>query len=79
VLPVGDTGQQDLVEVTQHRGERFGLLGSRWGEPRMDIPGSDLGEHRQLADALEIARGPVERGATVRAKVRQAAAAAGNS
>ncbi len=60
MLPVRDAGQEDLVEVAQHRLERLALLRRRDRQPRADLAGLDLREHRQLADALEVVGGPVD-------------------
>ena len=65
VLPVGDAGQQDLVEVPQHRRERLALLRRRGGQARADLARLDLREHRQVADAVEVVGGPLERRAAV--------------
>ena len=71
MLPVRDARQQDLVEVAQHGGERLGLLGRGGWQPRADLAGRDLRQHRQLAHALEVARGPVQRGGAVGPQVGQ--------
>ena len=69
---MGDAGQEDLVEVAQHGAERLGRFGSAGGQPVPDLPRPDLGEHRELADSLEVAGGPLERGRAVRAEIGQA-------
>ena len=71
MLPVGDPGQEDLVEVAQHGRERLGLLGRAVGQRGADLARLDLGEHGQLADALEVVRGPLDGGVAVGAQVRQ--------
>src|SRR5947207_4936964 len=60
-----DSGQEDLVEVPQHIRERLAELGRRDREARTDVAGLDLCQDRQLADAIEIPRRPVERGGAV--------------
>ncbi len=53
-------GQEDLVEVAEHRLERLRLLGRRLRQPRADLARLDLREHGQLADALEVVGRPVD-------------------
>ncbi len=60
-LPVGDPRHQHLVEVAQDRGERLPALRRRGGQRGADLARLDLREHRALADALEVAGGPVDR------------------
>ncbi len=64
-LPVGQAGQEDVVEVAEDARERLSLLGRRNGQPRANLARLDLREHRQLADALEIRGDPLERGRAV--------------
>ena len=60
-----DARQEDVVEIVEHGGERLRVLGrGRW-QLRADLARCDLGQHGQLADALEIAGGPFERGGAV--------------
>jgi hypothetical protein len=62
---VRQSRQQDLVEVPQYVRERLtALRGRRW-EPLPDVSWIDLRQHRQLADSLEVTRGPLERGGAV--------------
>ena len=58
VLPVRQRGHDQLVEVAQDVGERLGLLRRRHRQLRGQLAGLHLREHRQLADALEIAAPP---------------------
>ena len=67
-----DAGQEDVVEVAQDRRERLGVFGRLGRQPGADVAGRDLGEHRQIADALEVIRRPLERRAPVAAQVRHA-------
>ena len=71
VLPVRERGQEQLVEVAEHVGERLGLLGRRRRQLRRQLAGRDLREHRQLGHALEVARRPLERGRAVFPEVAQ--------
>ena len=61
VLPVRQRGDDQLVEVAQHVRERLALLRRRERQLRGELARLHLREHRQLADALEIARRPVDR------------------
>ena len=60
-LPVRDPGHEHLVEVAQHVGERLTVLRRRLRQPRADLARLDLSQHRQVADALEVRRRPLER------------------
>jgi len=68
MLPVGDPRQQDLVEVAEHGREGLAHLGRRLREGLSDLPGLDLGQHRQFTYALEVGRRPLERRRTIVAK-----------
>ena len=67
-LPVGQAGQEDVVEIAEDVRERLRLLGRRGGQTRANLPRLDLREHRQLADALEVRGDPLERRRTVLAE-----------
>ena len=60
MLPVGDTGEQDRVEVAQHGREALALLGwvSRQGGP--DLAGLDRREHRKGLEALVVLGDPFD-------------------
>ena len=64
-LPVRHGRQEKLVEVAQDIGELLRLLGSRRRQLRRELAGLDLRKHRQVADPLEVARRPLERGGAV--------------
>ena len=49
-----------LVEIAQHVRERLAALRRRRGKLRRQVSRLHLREHRELADALEVARGPVD-------------------
>ena len=67
-LPVGERGQEDLVEVAEHVRERLGGLGRRRRQARAQLTRLDLREHRELAHALEVGRDPVDCGDAVLAE-----------
>src|SRR6266536_5557381 len=67
-LPVGDAGQQNLVEVAKHVRERLRPVGRRGGKARANLTRLHLRQNRQLADALEVARSPLQCGGTVLAE-----------
>ena len=69
VLPVRQGGDDQLVEVAQHVRERLRLLRRRERQLRRQLARLHLREHRQLVDALEIARRPLDRRRSVLAKV----------
>ena len=75
-LPVGQAGQQDVVEVAQHGRERLARLGRRLGQRGPDRTGLDAREHRELADALEVGGSPVERRRAVVAEAHPSSASA---
>ena len=54
-------GRISRVEVVEQRRERLAVLGRRLGQPLEQPARLDLREHRQLADALEVRRRPLER------------------
>ena len=64
-LPVRHGRQEKLVEVAQDVGELLRLLGSRRRQLCRQLAGLDLRKHRQVADPLEVARRPLERGGAV--------------
>ena len=68
VVPVRDAGQQDRVEVLEHRGERLALLRRRRGEPCADLARLDLCEHGEIAAVLEVPGDPVDRRISILAK-----------
>ncbi len=71
MLPVGDPGQQHLVEIAQHRGEGLADFRRRFGQRPPDLTRLDLGQHRQLAHALEVRRRPLQRGRAVVAEAHR--------
>jgi hypothetical protein len=66
-------GEQDLVEVVENRGERLRPVGRRVRESLFDPARLELGEHRELAETLQIARDPLGRGRGVVAEGTHAA------
>ena len=69
-LPVGQAGQEDVVEIAEDVRERLRLLGRRGGQPRANLAWLDLREHGQLADALEVRGDPLERRRAVLAEAQ---------
>ena len=70
MLPVGQTGDDDVVHVAQDIGERF--RSGRWmgGEHRPDIAGQKFGvPHRKLLDVLDVLRDPIDQGMAVLAEL----------
>ena len=63
-----DGGQEQLVEVAKDVRERLRGLGRRGGQPGAQLARLDLGEHRELAQALEVRRDPLDRRRPVFAK-----------
>ena len=53
--------QEQLVEVAEHSGERLCPVGGSLRQPFPQLARLDLGEYRQVADAVEVRRHPVER------------------
>ena len=68
VLPVGERGNDELVEVTQDVRERLRLLRRRCRELCRQLARCGAAENRQLADAVEVVRGPVDGGVAVLAE-----------
>jgi hypothetical protein len=58
---VRDPGQDQRVEVSQHRLERLRVLGRLGREPRTDVTGPHASEHGSVADRLQVAGHPLER------------------
>ena len=54
-LPVGEAGNDDLVEVAQHVREGLALLGRGAGQAAADPAGLRLGEHRVALHLLHVA------------------------
>ena len=67
-LPVREPRQEDVVEVAEDVRERLRLLGRRRGQPRAQLAGLDLREHREVAQPLEVRRDPLDRGGAVLAE-----------
>ena len=65
-LPVGEPRHEDLVEVTEHRGEGLARVRGALGQRRADRAGLDAREHGALAHAVEVLREPLERGSARR-------------
>ena len=59
-LPVGEAGDDDLVNVAQHVGERLTVLGCRAGQPPADGAGLRAREHRIALDLLHVARNTLD-------------------
>ncbi len=68
-LPVRDRGHEHVVEVAQDIREGLALLGRGGREAGAQRAGLDLGEHRQLADPLQVRRGPLQRVRAVASQV----------
>ncbi len=60
---------QHLVEVAQDGRERLWLVRRALGQRRPDRSGLDLRQHGQVAHALEVRRGPLERRGAVVSEV----------
>jgi hypothetical protein len=58
---VRDPGKQHLVEIAEDVRERLRALGRRFGQPVANLARPDLRQDRQLADALQVRRRPLER------------------
>ena len=56
VLPVGDAGQDDAVQVGQDGGERLALLGGGDRQGGADVAGGDLRADRERTDAASSSR-----------------------
>ncbi len=69
MIPVGDARQEHVVEVLENGRERLRLVGRRGRQGSPDSAGLDAREYRQVADALQVASSPLERGSPVGAKV----------
>jgi hypothetical protein len=69
MVPVGDPGQDGLVEIAQDRLEGLAVLGRRGRELRANLSRGDRRRDRQLAHAFEVPGDPVERRLAVAAKV----------
>ena len=65
MLPVCDAGEENLVEVAEHRLEALRLLGRRLRETSPDLPRPYRREHRQVPDALQVVGRPVHRAVPV--------------
>ena len=68
-LPVRDSWKENRIEILQHGRERLRLVGGGGREPRSDRPRLDLRQHRELADALEVRRDPLESERAVRSEI----------
>ena len=64
-LPVRDRGHEDLVEIAKDVREGLSALRRARGQPRAQLPRLELGEHREVAQPLEVRRDPVDRGDAV--------------
>ncbi len=60
-----DAGQEHPIEVGEHVGKRLRLLGRSRRQLRTNLAGLDCRHHGQLAHAVEVVRGPVDRGVAV--------------
>ena len=67
-LPVREPRQEDVVEVAEDVRERLRLLGRRRRQPRAQLAGLDLREHREVAHPLEVRRDPLDRRGAVLAE-----------
>ena len=57
---MGDPGHDDLVEIAYDVFERFGLLGSRFGQQGTDVTGLGVWRDRSLAYRLQVVGDPVD-------------------
>jgi hypothetical protein len=62
VVPVGDAGQDDLVEVAEQRGEPVAGLGRRRRQRPPHVPGGERAHHRPRLDPGAVAGDPVDEG-----------------
>ena len=75
VLPVGEAGHDDAVEVGEHVGERLGRGGRVLGQHGADVAGLHLAADRVLLDPLQVVGDPVDQGVAVRGGTRRASRA----
>ena len=71
VLPVGDAGQDLLVQVAQHRLERFAVLGWVRRQRGPQRPGRHLRQHRERLDPFVVVGDPVDDAVAVLAELRR--------
>ncbi len=69
VVPVADSGEDQLVEIREQFLERPSPLRARFGQPREEIAGLRARQHGQLGQSLEVADDPLECGLTVAAQL----------
>ncbi len=61
MVPVRQAGDDQLVEVTQHRLERLTLLGRRVRQSRANVAGRDARRDGQVGHSLQVRVRPVRR------------------
>ncbi len=54
MLPMGQAGHDQLVDIVEDRGERLALAGGLSGQGGLEIAGFDLGHDRALTDGLAV-------------------------
>ena len=59
MLPVRQAGHDDAIEVGEHGGERFGLLGRMRGQLRPHPAGIDRRLHRPVGYRLPVVGDPI--------------------
>ena len=58
---MGQTRNDDVVDVTNHVRERFGRLRRMFGKVTPDIARLDIGRNRQALDVLEVVGDEVDK------------------
>jgi len=66
---VCDGGKDEPLDIAEHRRERLAGFGRRLRQALEQLAGLDLREHREVADPLEVRRGPLESSRSVASQV----------
>ena len=71
MVPVGDAGKDDALEVREDGVEVFAVLGGPCREGVADVAGTHAREDREALGVLEVVRDPVGEAVSLLAKILQ--------
>ena len=71
MIPVGDAGQDDPLEVREDRVEVFPVLGGMRGKRVANLAGARARQHRKALGVFEVVGDPVGEAMGLRAEVLQ--------
>src|SRR4051812_24015605 len=69
MLPMREAGQEDLLQIAEHRLEALGPLGGRARQLTLDLAGGGAGHHRAVCQCRPVIGNPVDQPVAVGAEL----------